>query len=126
MVEDGYQKTCFAQGCQDTTANRMVLHALIAGLQKVPLNAHVSVWSNQQFVINAFLENWINDWQKKNWHNVEHVDLWIEIISLVGCLEVEWIKAESKQLTKAKKLARTASKVDHAPMDEDLKRTYKM
>ena len=64
-----------------TTNNRMELFAAISalGALKEPCNVHL--YSDSAYLVNAFNEHWIDNWQKKNWRTaagtpVENQDLW--------------------------------------------------
>lgn len=65
----------------ETTNNRMELFAVISGLGALKQPCHVDVYSDSAYVVNAFNEDWIGNWQKNGWKNakkepVENQDLW--------------------------------------------------
>ena len=47
----------------DTTNNRMELVAVIKGLEALKEKCFVEIYSDSQYVVNAFTEGWVIDWQ---------------------------------------------------------------
>ena len=69
-----------SQGYVKTTNNRMELMAVIAGLEALNRPCTVEVYSDSQYVVNAFNQHWLDGWIKKNWklgknEPVKNVDL---------------------------------------------------
>jgi len=54
-----------SQGYEKTTNNRMELMAAIAALEALNRPCEVSLWSDSQYLINAFNQHWIDSWKKK-------------------------------------------------------------
>lgn len=74
-----------SQGYVRTTNNRMELMAVIAGLEALLVPCEVEVWSDSQYVVNAFNQHWIENWIKKDWKRgknepVKNVDLWKRLL----------------------------------------------
>jgi ribonuclease HI len=74
-----------SSGCEmETTNNRMELIAVIESLKtidKLYQNCKIKIYSDSAYVVNCFLENWIDNWQKNGWktnkgENVLNRDLW--------------------------------------------------
>jgi len=64
-----------------TTNNRMEVFALISALGKLKTRCDVTVYSDSAYLVNAFNEHWIDNWQRRGWKNsegkpVENQDLW--------------------------------------------------
>ena len=64
-----------------TTNNRMEVFACISALGKLKTRCRVTVYSDSAYLVNAFNEHWIDNWQKKGWKTadgkpVENQDLW--------------------------------------------------
>ena len=64
-----------------TTNNRMELFAVISGLGALKQPCHVNVHSDSTYVVNAFQQDWVQNWQKNGWKTsdkkpVENQDLW--------------------------------------------------
>ena len=54
-----------SQGYVRTTNNRMELMAVIAGLEALNRPCTVEVYSDSQYVVNAFNQHWVDGWLKK-------------------------------------------------------------
>lgn len=64
-----------------TTNNRMELMAVISGIGALKEPCNLKIYSDSAYVVNAFNEKWIDNWQKNNWvksdkKKVENDDLW--------------------------------------------------
>lgn len=75
-----------SQGYRRTTNNRMELMAVIAGLEALNRPCEVEVYSDSQYVVNAFNQHWIEGWIKKGWkrgknEQVKNVDLWKRLLA---------------------------------------------
>lgn len=82
-----------------TTNNRMELSAAIAGLSALKEPCEVDLYSDSQYLVNAFLEGWVVSWQMKNFKRgtkdeVKNIDLWEELLRLTGIHTVHffWVK----------------------------------
>jgi ribonuclease HI len=74
-----------SQGYTCTTNNRMELLAVIAGFEALKKPCSVTVYSDSQYVVNAFNQHWIQGWKKRNWKNskkepVANIDLWKRLL----------------------------------------------
>lgn len=75
-----------SQGYKKTTNNRMELMAVIAGLEALNRPCEVELYSDSQYVVNAFNQHWIEGWLKKGWKRgknepVKNVDLWKRLLA---------------------------------------------
>lgn len=64
-----------------TTNNRMEVFAVISALGKLKTRCCVLVYSDSAYLVNAFNEHWIDNWQKRGWKTsegkpVDNQDLW--------------------------------------------------
>lgn len=98
----------FSGGDDNTTNNRMELMAVIEGLKLIEdkeesglkeKSEKVKVYSDSAYVVNAFNQNWLNNWKKNGWRSsgggeVLNIDLWKELLSLTEKREVEFIKVK--------------------------------
>ena len=71
----------------DTTNNRMELVAAIKGLIALKESYIVSLYSDSQYLTDAFNKDWLKSWAANNWRTtdkkpVKNVDLWQELLSL--------------------------------------------
>lgn len=83
----------------ETTNNRMELMAVIEGLKALNQPCNVNLFSDSQYVIDAFNQGWINSWQLNSWHTsgnkeVKNVDLWKELLELTKEHNVNFIKVK--------------------------------
>lgn len=86
-------------GEKETTNNRMELMAVIMGLEEIKEGNVVKVFSDSAYVVNAFNQNWITNWQRNNWHTsgggeVQNKELWQRLISAMSKLDVEFVKVK--------------------------------
>lgn len=83
----------------ETTNQRMELMAAIKGLEALKQPCKVKLYSDSAYLINAFTQGWIANWQKNGWLNakkepVSNGELWRELIALARMHEIEWIKVK--------------------------------
>ena len=83
----------------DTTNNRMELLAVIRGLQTLKVPCSVELFSDSQYVIDAFNKGWITNWQKNDWTTsaktqVKNRDLWEELLRLLSIHLVRFVKVK--------------------------------
>lgn len=57
-------------GKKDTTNNVMELTAVIEGLKLLKYPCEVDLYSDSAYVVNAFLQGWMEKWVKNNWKTV--------------------------------------------------------
>ncbi len=82
-----------------TTNNRMELTAAIEALKHTSPHSRVTILSDSAYVVNAFLQNWFQGWQRRGWKNakgqpVENQDLWRELKTLADARYVTWKKVK--------------------------------
>ena len=85
-----------SQGYVKTPNNRMELMAVITGLEALNRPCEVDVYSDSQYVINAFNQHWIDSWIRKNWKRgknepVKNVDLWKRLLKAAAPHKITWI-----------------------------------
>ena len=102
-----------------TTNNRMELMAPIKALSKLNMACEVELYSDSSYLINAFTQGWLVNWQRRNWVKsdkkpVENQDLWQELLKLTAVHKVKWIKvrghADNPMNNRCDELARAAIK----------------
>lgn len=94
---ESYQE--YSGGENPTTNNRMEIMAVIEGLSLTPEDARIKVYSDSAYVVNAFNQNWLKNWQKNNWRSstggeVLNVDLWKKLLQLTSVRQVEFMKVK--------------------------------
>ena len=104
-------------GKKDTTNNVMELTAVIEALKLLKFPCKVNLYSDSAYVVNAFLQNWVINWQKNNWKtsdkkDVKNKELWQELIELTHIHNVNFIKvkghADNEYNNRCDELARKA------------------
>ena len=83
----------------DTTNNRMELLSVIKGLQALKEPCKVNLYSDSQYVVDAFNKNWIDSWKSNGWKNaskkeVKNIDLWQSLTILTEKHFVAFIKVK--------------------------------
>lgn len=86
-------------GMKNTTNNQMELTAPIEALSLLKRPCRVKLYSDSAYLINAFKEGWIYNWQKNGWktankQDVKNRELWEKIYSFTKIHEIEWIKVK--------------------------------
>lgn len=83
----------------ETTNNRMELLAVIKGLEALKEKCNVNLYSDSQYVVDAFLQNWVFSWQQNGWKTagkkaVKNPDLWLRLLELYNAHNVTFIKVK--------------------------------
>lgn len=86
-------------GAKNTTNNQMELTAPIEALKLLKRPCKVKLYSDSAYLVNAFKEGWIYNWQKNGWktstkQDVKNRELWEEIYKFTRIHEIEWIKVK--------------------------------
>ena len=84
---------------KDTTNNIMEITAVLEALKMLKEECEVKIFSDSAYVVNAFNQEWIYNWQKNNWKTankdpVKNRELWEELYSLTKKHKVEFIKVK--------------------------------
>ena len=118
-----------SQGYEKTTNNRMELMAVIAGLEALNRSCEVEVYSDSQYVVNAFNQHWVDGWIKKGWKRgknepVKNVDLWKRLLEAKQKHSVtfHWVNGHDghPQNERCDELATTAADGTNLIVDEGL------
>lgn len=82
-----------------TTNNRMELMGVIRGLECLNRPCHVTLYSDSKYVVDAFLQHWIDSWIKNGWRKsdkkpVKNMDLWKKLLQLMEPHQMSyvWVK----------------------------------
>jgi len=111
----------YSQGYKKTTNNRMELLAAIVGLEALIKPCEVTLYSDSQYLVKAFNDNWLEGWIKKGWKRgknepVKNVDLWKRLLRAMESHKVEfvWVKGHAghPQNERCDVLATTAADSD--------------
>lgn len=97
LIYNGIEKI-ISGGDNNTTNNRMELTAVIKGLQALKEGCQVDIYSDSAYVVNAFLQGWIDSWVVNNWKSskgqVQNIDLWQQLLDLLKKHDVKWHKVK--------------------------------
>lgn len=92
----------YSAGYKKTTNNRMELMAAIVGLEALTRSCQVDLYSDSQYLVKAFNDRWIQNWQKNNWKNskkepVKNIDLWKRLLKAMEPHQVQyiWVKGHA-------------------------------
>ena len=82
-----------------TTNNQMELTAVIEALLLLKEPCKVQLYSDSAYVINAFNQDWVGNWQRNGFKNaqkkpIENIELWQRLINLNDYHQIEWIKVK--------------------------------
>ena len=113
-------------GEENTTNNRMELMAVIRGLEALNRPCEVELYSDSQYVVNAFNQHWIEGWIKKGWKRgknepVKNTDLWKRLLEAKKPHQVNfnWVKGHDghPQNERCDTLATTAADGNELQVD---------
>lgn len=98
LIYRGVEKV-LTGGQKNTTNNQMELLAVIEGLKALKEPCKVKLYSDSAYVVNAFNNNWIIQWQLSNWKtagkkDVKNIELWQELLTLCQTHKVTFIKVK--------------------------------
>lgn len=94
LIHDGHERE-ISGGDSESTNNRMELTAVIEALRALKEKCDVTIFTDSEYVKNAFTQKWIDGWIKKGWKTasrqpVKNQDLWRTLIDLVNGHTVKW------------------------------------
>ena len=116
----------YSQGYEKTTNNRMELMAAIVGLEALNRPCEVELYSDSQYLINAFNQYWIDGWIKKGWKRgksepVKNTDLWKRLLAAAQphTIRYIWVKGHAghPENERCDQLATTAADGDNLLKD---------
>lgn len=87
-------------GAEDnTTNNRMEMTAIIKAIESLKKPCEVDLYSDSAYVINAFNNDWITRWIKKDWQHgkdrpVLNADLWQKLIEVIEPHTINFLKVK--------------------------------
>lgn len=82
-----------------TTNNRMELFAAISGLGALKEPCNVNLYSDSNYLVQAFNDHWIENWKKNGWKTsgggkVENQDLWFILSAQTQKHHVQFLKVK--------------------------------
>jgi ribonuclease HI len=115
-------------GYRNTTNNRMELLAVIKGLEALTKPCKVKIFTDSQYIVNAFNQGWIKSWLLNDWKRgkkkepVKNTDLWKRLLAAKEIHEVEfcWVKGHAghSQNERCDQLATEAADSNHLLDDQ--------
>ncbi len=84
---------------KNTTNNIMELTAVIEALKLIKFPCSIEIYSDSAYVVNAFLQGWIENWIKKNWKTadgnlVKNKELWETLYQFTKIHEIQFKKVK--------------------------------
>lgn len=78
----GKKEIYLSKGYKNTTISRMEQRAILATIQKIPINLECKliIYSDSQFICKAFNEGWLDGWERDNFIGRKNSDLWKQIV----------------------------------------------
>lgn len=91
---------------ESVTNNRMEMTAVVKGLEHVPEQSVLTIYSDSQYIINCFTKKWYVKWLRDGWQRrdgrkmvpVLNIDLWQELLTLIekqAAIQWHWVKAHA-------------------------------
>ena len=91
-----------SQGFRCTTNNRMELLGVIKALEALKSPCDITLYSDSQYVVNAFNQHWVEGWLKRGWKNakkepVKNPDLWKRLLAAKESHQMTfvWVKGHA-------------------------------
>lgn len=80
---------------RQSTNNRMELTAAIRALEALTKPCRVDLYTDSEYVKNAFTAGWLAKWERNGWRNsakdpVKNADLWRELLELSQKHQITW------------------------------------
>ncbi|MBR1471042.1 MAG: ribonuclease HI [Lachnospiraceae bacterium] len=117
----------YSAGYKKTTNNRMELMAAIVGLEALNRPCEVELYSDSQYLVNAFNQHWIEGWIRKGWRRgqnepVKNVDLWKRLLKAKEQHRVTfcWVKGHAGHPENERCDALATQAADHNAVLDDV------
>jgi len=95
VVMNGTRRHEMSGGYRRTTVSEMELVAAIEALRSLPIGARIELHSDSQYLIYG-MRGFVLKWERDGWRNrrgsqIQHRQLWTELILLNSKREVRWL-----------------------------------
>ncbi len=94
VIIDG-KETRLSGGAPETTNNRMELMGVINGINALRGPHLVTIYSDSQYVVNAFNQNWLESWKDLGWRRKDgelaNRDLWMMLDKITKRHSIKWV-----------------------------------
>ncbi|MBQ7584881.1 MAG: ribonuclease HI [Desulfovibrionaceae bacterium] len=113
-------------GFKLTTNNRMEMISIIKALETLTVSCKITLYSDSEYVCNAFNKGWLAKWIKNRWVKsdkkpVKNIDLWKLLLQKKEKHEIQfiWVKGHAghPQNERCDELAQTAAQSSDWPED---------
>ncbi len=99
ILEFGQHRKELSGYMAGTTNNRMELFAAISGLGALKEPCNVNLYSDSNYLVQAFNDHWIDNWKKNGWKTsgggkVENQDLWFILSAQTKKHNVRFLKVK--------------------------------
>ena len=102
IVDETNRREEIFGGEEHTTNNRMELTAAIRALEKISAGASVELFTDSNYLKNAFTNGWLVKWKRNGWKTatknpVLNKDLWLALDELISTRAVKfnWVKGHA-------------------------------
>lgn len=93
----------YSNGYEKTTNSRMEMMAILMALkyaEKHNSTGETNIYSDSNFIVQAFNSHWIDNWKRKGWkksknEDVANIDLWKAIYPISKRVKVNFIKVKA-------------------------------
>lgn len=125
LLHNGHRQE-LSGGYAKTTNNRMELTACIKGLEALPRQQTVIVFSDSQYVVNGIEKGWARKWKTNGWKRTanemaENSDLWAKLLDACDKHDVKfrWVRGHdgNTENERCDVLAVKMSHCDDLPID---------
>ena len=89
-------------GAAETTNNRMELTAALTAVTSVPAGARIALYTDSQYLKNAFTKFWLPAWKKRGWRKADgepvlNQDLWMQLDAAFAerYVQFHWVKGHA-------------------------------
>ena len=98
LMMDDYKKEISGYS-ENTTNNIMEITAVLEAVKMLKYECEITIYSDSAYVVNAFLQGWIYNWQKNNWKTadkkpVKNKELWQELYNELSKHKFEFVKVK--------------------------------
>lgn len=98
LMFDEYKKEISGYS-ENTTNNIMEITAVLEAVKMLKYECEITIYSDSAYVVNAFKQGWIYNWQKNNWRTadkkpVKNQELWQELYFELSKHKFEFIKVK--------------------------------
>lgn len=99
IIAPNGKKFKVVRGYTNTSNNRMELRAVINALDAlVATHLPVTLYSDSEYVVKAFTEGWVYQWERNAFNGRKNVDLWKALLVLVRrqkSIKFIWVKGHA-------------------------------